>query len=286
MEDLAQQLEMAFTSPDYRPPTLPEVALDIVRLAHDPDVDIGRFARLLEKDPILAGQVLKQAQSPYYSPAQQSAPRSLREAIIRLGLLTLQNIVVEAAMHLRVFRTDGYTEAMQRISRHSSATAYFSRIVSQYTTFPSEFAFLCGLLHDVGTAGLLIVLGDWWTDRPAPTIEVLWPTLDGLHPKMSALMTRLWTLPPEVELAVGHHHRVEVGEFDHPLASIVCVAEDLANQLGWSVEVPGDDGALTIDVTHPEWLNRARTTLGIGPDEEAQIRQEAVEAMEQLIWLY
>jgi len=286
MEDLAQQLETAFTSPDYHPPHLPEVALDIVRLAHDLDADIGRFVQLLEKDPILAGQVLKQARSPYFSPAAASAPRTLREAIVRLGLLTLQNIVIEAALNLRVFRTEGYTEAMQRISRHSSATAYFARIVSQYTTFPSEFAFLCGLLHDVGSAGMLIVLGDWWKDRAAPPIDVLWPTLDGLHARMSSLMTRLWTLPPEVQLAVENHHHVEVEQFDHPLACIVCVAEDLANQLGWSVQVPPDDGALTIDVTHERWLKQAHETLGIGEAEQEQIRQEAEEAVQQLIWLY
>ena len=44
-------------------PTLPSVALEILSLAHDPDITIQRISECIYRDPPLAAKVLKMANS-------------------------------------------------------------------------------------------------------------------------------------------------------------------------------------------------------------------------------
>ncbi len=53
-----------FDSPGYRPPVLPDVALDLHAMARDPDVQLEKIARLAEKEPLLCASVIRRAQSP------------------------------------------------------------------------------------------------------------------------------------------------------------------------------------------------------------------------------
>jgi HD-like signal output (HDOD) protein len=143
-----------FASPSYQPPKLPQVALEIMELSQRPEVSFDEVSAVLEKDPLLAAKVLSIAQSAVYAP--RSPILSLRQATIRLGLKTLRDLVLEAAVSMRVFRAPGYGEAMERLSRHSTATAYLLRALCRRTGIDAEYAFLCGLLHDVGLAACLL----------------------------------------------------------------------------------------------------------------------------------
>jgi HD-like signal output (HDOD) protein len=47
---------------------------------------------------------------------------------------------------------------MDLLRRNATATGYFVRILAKYTTLESGFAFMGGLMHDVGIAGTLPAL--------------------------------------------------------------------------------------------------------------------------------
>ncbi len=227
---IKERILAAFNSPDYRPPTLPSTALELVSLSSNSEVAFDDVVSLLEGDSMLAGRVLRIAQSPVYAGAAQV--QCLRDALVRLGLTTLRDLVFEVATNLRVFRAPAYAGPMERIRRHSNATAHLSRLVSRYTPMEGEYAFLCGLLHDVGTAGILIALGDVPRGKQPPDLAVLWPAIDAVHEEAAALMTKLWCLPPEIPLVVGAHHSVHIEGYPHPMAATVCLAERLADDLG------------------------------------------------------
>jgi len=59
----AARLRAHFTSPGYTPPLLPAVALEVHALTGQPDVDAAKVVQVMRKDPMLAGRVLKIAQS-------------------------------------------------------------------------------------------------------------------------------------------------------------------------------------------------------------------------------
>jgi len=131
---------------------------------------------------------------------------------------------------------------MDSLRRHCRATAHLSRIVSQHTSKAEDQAFLCGLLHDVGIAGILLVLGDVERGKKPPDLTPLWPAIDAAHAKAGARMVVLWGLPPEIAMAVGAHHQVRIGaDFDHPVAATICLAEALATELDLGL-APSRDG--------------------------------------------
>lgn len=289
--ELTERLVNAFESPGYKPPRLPAVATELLALSQNPDVEFKEIETLLERDAMLAGEILSLARSAFYSRSRQVD--SMRAALVLLGLRKLQQIVLQAAMDLRVFRSDSYSTSMERLRLHAQATAHISRILSMYTSMSEEQAFLCGLLHDVGIAGVLLVLGDVERGQEAPELSLLWPAIDGAHAKAGARMVELWGLPPEYAMIVGAHHQVLIEGFPHPLAATVCLAEQLSGELGLALK-PGEGGqgpedpSLArqglIDGSDPLTLERAREALDLSDQVLDLVRKDAKEwaAGEQL----
>jgi HD-like signal output (HDOD) protein len=292
--ELTQRLLDVFNAPDYRPPTLPSVAMELLELSRNPNVDFGDIQTLLERDTMLTGRVMKLVRSPIYAGGAQV--RSLRDAIVRLGLNTLRDIVLETCMHMRVFRADAFTDTMERLRKHSAFTGHLSRVICRYTAIEGEWAFLCGLLHDVGVAGTLIALAEGARKQPRLDLIAVWPAIDRAHAQAGALMAGLWQLPIDIQLAVGHHHQVRIEGFAHPLAATVCLADELAHGLGLglvaaegeaiqgasSLEAACLQSHTSVDRSTPKTLEVARAALGLTDPQLELIRAEAGRLRERL----
>ncbi len=289
-EAIRERILSVFRAPDYQPPTLPSTATQLMALSQNPEVSFDEVVALLERDQMLAARVLKLVRSPIYGGA--SRIDSLRDALMRLGLNTLRDIVLEAAMNMRVFRSEAYTGPMERLRQHSQAVAITSRIVSKYTPVEGEYAFLCGLLHDVGVAGILVSLADVPKGKAAPDLSILWPAVNGAHAEAGATMAKIWDLPPEIPMVLDAHHRVEIEGYPHPLAATVCIADLVAGELGVGF-VPGDGEDAkddlaglathpTMDATGPVAVERAREALGLTDATLELIRNDAAEQLAEL----
>jgi HD-like signal output (HDOD) protein len=268
-EKFAARLRAHFTSPGYTPPLLPAVALEVHSLSQQPDVDADKVVAIMRKDPMLAGRVLKIAQSAAF--ATSGSITSLKDAVVRLGLRNLSEIAWEVSLGMRVFRSPVYAEPMEMVRRHSSACAHLSRLVSSFTSIASEYAFLCGLLHDVGLAAALIVLGEQKGTAAGMDPTLLGVALRQCHQEASAVVARLWKLPQDVQLVLGHHHEVLIDGHVHPLAAVVALAEDLSRELGLGVVLYGQD----CDMTSDSALTYARDALDFDRARMEKLRKEA-----------
>jgi putative nucleotidyltransferase with HDIG domain len=250
----------------------------MIALSRRADVSFEEVSSVLEHDPVLAAKVLSIAQSALY---RSRAPvLSLRQATIRLGLATLRSIVVEASLGMKVFDAPGYDAAMSRLSWHSTVTAYLMRAFCRKTPVDAEYAFLCGLLHDIGIAASLLALSDDGRGRALP-FAALGPVLDEVHQEASGLVTRLWGLPPEIQHVVATHHQLHVGGTPHPVNATLIVAEELARELGAGMEPPGD-GPPSLDASTPGLFEEARGALGLGEAALEAMRGEAAETVAKL----
>ena len=175
---LRAQLIRTFEDPTYRPPPLPPVVLELHALTAKLDANVDDVVRVLERDQLMAGTVIRLVGSPIH--AGRGPVRSLSDAVLRLGIRTIRDSVFAAAMKKGLFNSTGeYGEILARVGRHGTATAYLARVVCRYARVVEEQAFLGALLHDVGFAALLYtVLGNERTNRP-PLLE-LWPEIDAL----------------------------------------------------------------------------------------------------------
>ena len=119
---------------------------------------------------------------------------------------------------------------------------------------------------------------------PPPHVDQIWSELDLLHEDLSSIMAELWELPNELRLHVSHHHQVLVHGVPDATAAVVCLAEDLANQLGWSVQAQPSTGAvvLTVDCSMGGVVDRSREVLGLNDNAYDKLFQECKETLEQL----
>ena len=224
--ELTERLIWTFSLPTYRPPRLPVVATELLALSQRPDVQFHEIESVLENDAMLAAEVLKVARSAYYAGVRPVT--TLQGALVRIGLTKLREVVLEAALSVRVFRSPIYQGCMERLRKHTQTTANLCRVLSKYTPVTQDRAFLCGLLHDVGIAGILLMLGDVARDKATPDLTVLWPAIHAAHGRAGARMIEMWKLPPEVATAVAAHHEVKVDGEDNPMSATVCLAEEYA----------------------------------------------------------
>jgi HD-like signal output (HDOD) protein len=260
---LRREVINTFGDPDYRPPPLPTIAIQLVNLSRREDVDLKDVVRLLEKDQVLAGIVMRLVASPLY--ASRAAVTSLHNAVVRIGLKKLRSIVFEATLRGALFDLPGYKEIAEQVSLHGTVTAYITRLVCQSSGLDAENGFLCGLLHDVGFSALLLSVVR--SERSeSPKLSALWQNVDGMHEQATGIVTRLWELPPEIAEVVGRHHHPErcTDVTATRVAAAVCVADSLSAQFNAAIVMPGgSEGETVADRTPDLSLAGARNLLGL-----------------------
>ncbi|MEP7050538.1 MAG: HDOD domain-containing protein [Pseudomonadota bacterium] len=271
---LRGQLFRTFEDPTYRPPPLPSVALELMALALKSDVDVEQVVRLLERDQMLAGAVMRLVGSPIH--AGRGAVRSLSDAVLRLGIKTVRDSVFAAALKKSVFNAPPELEQiMNRIARHGTATAYLARAVCRVARVQDDQAFLGGLLHDVGYAALLLAVTRK-KDFQISSLTELWPEVDGMHELASKTVTKLWGLSGELALLVGSHHHEHTGNSAR-VAAVINIADFLSARFDAQiVGPPGPDGVpLPACAIAPASVEDSRTLLGLKEDAFDRIEADA-----------
>lgn len=265
---VADEVIEVFGAKGYRAPVLPAVAMEVHRLLQSADVSMPAVVALIETDALIAAEVLRIAQTPAY--VTRHAPASLRDAVSRLGLDTIRDLVFEAALKSKLFQSPGYGKIMDRLRRHSVVTAHLARLLAKQTKV-SQLAFMCGLLHDVGLAAVLIVLEGLHPREPTVALEVLAPQLGPLHERAGLVVARLWDLPPNVQRVVGDHH-----DPSSKLAAAVCIAQAAATDLGLGVQIAGAD----FEDTDPEVLSRCAELIGLSQEAHVEFLAQAKAMLE------
>ena len=218
-------LRARFAEEDYTPPVVPSVALELLALFEDPATEIATVLGTLERDPLLASQVMRLAQSPAF--ATKVPARSLNDAARRLGFRRLTGLAWAAALDAQVFRSPAYGEGMEAIRAHSLAVAQVGRAVGQRARVEPDHVFLCGLLHEVGAAAALLVLGEL-PDAERPPLESVWGALRDVHEPIAGVVASLWGLGERLEEVIGNHHDAPAT----PVDACLVLAESLALDAG------------------------------------------------------
>ena len=131
------------------PPFSPVLAKLMATLARE-DVMLTELADWIEKDAVLAGNVLRIVNSAAYG--RSASVSSVRQAIAILGTVKLRNIVLAmqvARMLTQLKLPKGWSDS--RFNLHATATALMADLLAQYIPIDyAEGAFIAGLMHDIG----------------------------------------------------------------------------------------------------------------------------------------
>src|SRR5262249_46541661 len=202
---LCAYLETRIASSALELPILPHVASQILAMSTSDDTNVRSLAELVHRDQAIAAHVLRVANSPLYRPRVPLV--SLQQAISRLGLATLREIVMTVSMQSRMFNVPSYATEAQAMWQDAVYTAAYAREIARRCRRNVEGAFLGGLLHDVSKPVLLLALADLQAQLPEPIpAPVVTTAIDVYHMQVGALLASAWALPPEVCESMVYHH--------------------------------------------------------------------------------
>src|SRR5580658_3317783 len=118
--------------------------------AREDVISIAELVEVIERDVVIAGSLLSLANSAFYARAEPVI--SLRHAIILLGIRKTRNVLLGLSVARsinKVVLPSGWSSA--RFNAHSVASAILSDLVVRNARArESEWAFVTGLLHDIG----------------------------------------------------------------------------------------------------------------------------------------
>jgi HD-like signal output (HDOD) protein len=157
----------------------------------------------------------------------------LHDAVVRLGLRRVSDLFCRAALEMRVFRAPGYEHDMAALRAHSAFTAELTRVVCKETAVASDYAFLCGLLHDVGIAACILALSEFAQTGPGVSLDSAWPAVRDLHEWGSEFLGKTWGLPPDLIRVIGHHHSAAVEPEDRQVVAALRLADALSEEVGF-----------------------------------------------------
>ncbi|HEX3603016.1 MAG TPA: HDOD domain-containing protein [Steroidobacteraceae bacterium] len=131
-------------------PTLPTVAVRVVRSGTQDSGDAHLLADIIRTDSALTEYVLRIASSAAKRPSMPIT--SLQHAIAWLGLDDVANIAFTLALQGKMLHVEGQHRKARRLWRHSLASALWSRQLSHMLERETGLCYLCGLLHTIGRA--------------------------------------------------------------------------------------------------------------------------------------
>ena len=228
------------------PPFSPVLTRVLVTLSGD-EVSFGELGELIEKDPVLSGNILNLANSAFY--ARREATNSVRHASVRLGVKKLQNAILGLSISRlwNQMHMPGYW-SMARFNLHAAAAALLSDLLAQRlpVAYP-EGAFVAGLLHDLGQLLMVRSLPDEYDqvlrlfeEGPGDLQQCEEAIFGFTHAEASAAALGQWNLPEPTRLAVRFHHNpgldpASSNRREIPLSRIIAAANGYVNSIGISV---------------------------------------------------
>lgn len=198
-------------------PSLPVVALRVIELTSDVNVEMNSLADTIQYDQGLSAKVLKTVNSSYYGLRKKCG--NIRQAIVVLGLSTVKSLTLGfslvSSVDLKGKQGFDHNEYWRRGLFTGVAARSIAKVVCP--TLQDE-AFLGGLLQDIGMIALYETLGDRYVHvleqtggdhRKLAGFELAEFELQ--HSDIGAMMATRWKLPEELIQPVKYHERPSAG---------------------------------------------------------------------------
>ncbi|MGE0580593.1 MAG: HDOD domain-containing protein [Steroidobacteraceae bacterium] len=210
-EHVAAQVtkDIANASAQAALPRRPLLLPQLLRAVNDPETSRRELAGIIARDPALAGDLLRLANSPYYRLTAKPV-ESIDRAVAVLGTEGLRRLVAAAIMQ-PVFRvkTGHFSRfpdcAWDHAFRAGIAAETFAAIVDDSDPFAAQ---LLALLLGLGTIIVFRATMDRYVGQGglAPSPELVAHLIDTHAPRAAHAVAASWELSEGVLAAIGEQH--------------------------------------------------------------------------------
>lgn len=233
-ESLIELIDRSIESGVAALPVFPRAVADLRNALKDENKSMDAIAKQISLDASVASQILRVANSPFYSGL--SKINTVKEAIMRLGLATVVQIAT-LVMQKGLFasKNPASAEFMGRLWQHSVAVALGSEWLAKRLGFKAlaEEAFMAGLFHDIGELLLFRCIEDIAAKNPARILpeNLIDEVIVSRHQARGAKLLQLWNLPETYSGIAGSHHE-PLTEDTSTVALMVRIADQVSYKMG------------------------------------------------------
>ncbi len=217
-------------------PTPPPVALEVLRLAQDPEIELGRVADAVSADPAIAAKVMRIANSAMYARRRQSS--NLRQALITLGLNATLTLALSFTLVSALNKPAGGFNFQAYWRRTILSAAWGKLLATELGRRDAEEVFLASLLQDLG----MLVIDKLWPEvyegiapfkiEHARICQHEQNCIDSDHRSIGAALLKIWNMPSVLVQAVQHSHdpsAAGVDGEDKPFVRAVALSGELSD---------------------------------------------------------
>jgi diguanylate cyclase (GGDEF)-like protein len=218
-------------------PTPPPVAMQVVQLAQNPDIDLGKVADTVSTDPAIAAKVMRIANSAMYARRRQSA--NLRQALIVLGLNATLTLALSFTLVNTLKRNPPKGFDFRAYWRRTILCGTWGKLLAaELGRRDSEEVFLAALLQDLG----MLAIDRIWPEvyggitvfslEHARIAQHEQNCIGTEHRLVGAALLGLWNMPAHLARAVQHSHDLGgagVDADERPFVRAVALAGELAD---------------------------------------------------------
>lgn len=194
-------------------PSLPVVAIKLLKLTRDDTSAAGDLVRLIETDPAITAKILRIVNSAAYGLPRKIA--SVKHAIVLLGFAAIRSLAMDVVLYDQLINQRG-RHAFNRVHfwQHCLTVATLCRSLAKKLDYPDpEEAYIAGLLHDIGkiiteTYGRVSYsdLLSQLDNHEGMLIDIEKKLIGLSHNDIGAFVCQQWGLPDNVVLALKLHH--------------------------------------------------------------------------------
>ncbi|MBN2242124.1 MAG: HDOD domain-containing protein [Acidobacteria bacterium] len=257
-------------------PSIPLVLIKIIQALDQDTSTAKQLEELIMHDPALSARILRLANSAFYS--FRSRVKTISHAITLLGI----NLVTSLAIGINIFDTfikGAKSEAalINQLWTHSCAVGVLARkvwMLKSSSQKETEFAFLCGLLHDFGKVVFFKTYPGKYGSIFASEKTESDKTISGLeeenygvdHAVVGEMLAKQWGFPRELAGLIRKHH--DPSEVGTPMVAAVMLADHLAKR--FEIGYDGDHG-----LNSPVEIEEVLSKLSISEEQREQLEEFA-----------
>jgi putative nucleotidyltransferase with HDIG domain len=220
-----------------RLPPLPQVALRVLQLANNENVQLHQLSDLISSDPAFASEVLTIVNSLAYAPRFPIS--SVLQAIAVMGANHLQGLCLTVGVRGYLGRALAHP-SMRALWRHNLACAAIAEQLASAGFMDRDIAFTSGVMHDIGRLALAVM-------KPKEYAEVLGAysgTSVGMlererevfgkdHCEIGRRLISDWHLPEDFEPIMADHHAPRQQNSPWGMTNLISVSCRMADAAGF-----------------------------------------------------
>ncbi|MTW20783.1 HDOD domain-containing protein [Allochromatium palmeri] len=228
--DAFEQLVTGQQSSATLVPRLPMVIPQLMRSLKDDTMTGAQLARQITKDPVLVGEVIRLANSPYYRRARKIS--NIEQAVVLLGRDGLHQLIARVAFYPIFNLKSGHVTnlAASRVWTQSERCALVCHCLAEEGGQDVFSSYLAGLVANVGLmVGFRLM--DQVLDKqrdPIPNSEAFYSVFIERSRQLSHRIIEEWNFPESVIQAIDEQARLDQNAARSWLGAILTVADQYA----------------------------------------------------------